>query len=72
MMEPILLIEDNEQNRYLVRFLLEQIIAVTSHAMPGDRASAIAAGCTGYIEKPIDPATFLDQIESIVSAGQDQ
>jgi len=112
----ILIIEDNEQNLYLMRFLLEKhgfevlvardgklgietasrqrpdcilldiqlpmmdghavakalrqnpdlrdtpIIAVTSYAMPGDREKAILAGATDYIEKPIDPDTFLDQI----------
>ena len=114
-----LLIEDNEQNRYLTTFLLEKsgyrvvaasdgprgiavaqtfvpsvilldiqlpgmdgyavsgvlrglpslrttpIIAVTSHAMVGDREKAIAAGCTGYIEKPINPETFVAEIESL-------
>lgn len=39
------------------------IIAVTSYAMPGDRENCLAAGCTGYIEKPIDPATFAEQVE---------
>jgi two-component system, cell cycle response regulator DivK len=39
------------------------IIAVTSYAMAGDREKAIAAGCTGYIEKPINPKTFTGQIE---------
>jgi CheY-like chemotaxis protein len=38
------------------------IIAVTSYAMVGDREKALAAGCNGYIEKPIDPMTFVDQI----------
>jgi CheY-like chemotaxis protein len=113
----ILLIEDNEQNAYLVSYLLgardwqvvaasdgpsglnmadaeepdmilldiqlpgmdgyevarklrtkehldgTPIIAVTSYAMPGDRENCLAAGCTGYIEKPIDPSTFADQVE---------
>ncbi len=39
------------------------IIAVTSYAMVGDREKAIAAGCTGYIEKPINPGTFVDEIK---------
>ena len=114
---PVLLIEDNEQNRYLATFLLEKqgyevvsaaagpqgvelaerlrpriilldiqlpgmdgyavaralrenpalrdtpIVAVTSYAMAGDREKTIAAGCTGYMEKPIDPETFVAEIE---------
>ena len=112
----ILIIEDNEQNLYLLSFLLEQngyqvlqakdglagielatqtlpdmilldiqlpgmdgyavaqilrsneslvhvpIIAVTSYAMVGDRERGLAAGCNGYIEKPINPDTFLAEI----------
>ncbi|HEY3276028.1 MAG TPA: response regulator [Syntrophorhabdaceae bacterium] len=38
------------------------IIAVTSYAMAGDREKALEAGCTGYIEKPINPDTFMLQI----------
>lgn len=124
MSRRILLIEDNEQNRYLVTFLLEHhgfevmsapdglhgielarsckpdlilldiqlptmhgyavaralrgvdslrntpIVAVTSHAMVGDREKSLAAGCNGYIEKPINPETFVAEIERFVpSAG---
>ena len=112
----ILLIEDNETNRYLATFLLEKhgfevivaldgaqgielarakkpdlilldiqlpgmdgytvartlrdleplnatpIVAVTSYAMVGDREKSLAAGCNGYIEKPINPTTFVEEI----------
>ena len=117
MSRTVLVIEDNEQNAYLARILLEAhghkvvtaadglrglelartikpglilldiqlpamdgyavarrlreieslhdvpIIAVTSYAMVGDREKAMEAGCTGYIEKPIDPETFVTEIE---------
>lgn len=116
----ILLIEDNEQNRYLTTFLLEArgytvvcapdgssgieqaerllprlilldiqlpvmdgyavarnirenpllrgipIVAVTSYAMTGDREKALEAGCNGYIEKPINPETFVTEIEGFL------
>ncbi len=41
------------------------IIAVTSYAMAGHREKALAAGCNGYIEKPIDPDTFIQEIERV-------
>ena len=122
MTRTILLIEDNEQNRYLATYLLAQggyevvpaesgprgielareacpalivldiqlpgmdgyavaralkgeprlrpipIVAVTSYAMVGDREQAMAAGCDGYIEKPINPETFVSEIERFLDA----
>lgn len=116
----ILIIEDNEQNLYLTKFLLESyghvilsalsglegiklaessqpdfilldiqlpevngyeilekckkskllfstpIIVVTSYAMAGDRERCMAAGANGYIEKPINPDTFMQQIEEFL------
>ena len=38
------------------------IVAVTSYAMTGDRAKALEMGFVGYIEKPIQPLTFVTQI----------
>ena len=126
MNRSILLIEDNEQNRYLLTFLLEQsgytvnaavdgasgiqaahdllpalilldvqlptmdgyavahalrqsealraipIVAVTSYAMPGDREKALAAGCVGYIEKPINPDTFVAEMERALSPSSEE
>jgi two-component system, cell cycle response regulator DivK len=123
MKTKILLIEDNPQNRYLTKFLLEHrgyevlladsgprgielagaelpalilldiqlpvmdghavarllkadpllcsipIIAVTSYAMVGDREKCLAAGAEGYIEKPIDPDTFVDEVERYLPAS---
>ncbi len=119
--KTILVIEDNEQNLYLVTFILQKhgyrveaaqdgregielamrvkpdlilldvqlpvmdgyavarhlrsnpdlmltpIVAVTSYAMAGDREKALESGCTGYIEKPINPDTFMAQVEEYLS-----
>ena len=45
------------------------IVAVTSYAMVGDRERVLAAGCTGYIEKPINPDTFVAQVEAHLPGG---
>jgi len=42
------------------------VIVMTSFAMTGDREKYCAAGCDGYIEKPIDPHTVISQIRQII------
>lgn len=44
------------------------IIAMTSYAMSGDRQRLLGAGCTGYIEKPIDPETVIEEIRGILGS----
>lgn len=45
------------------------VIAVTSYAMKGDQETALAAGCCGYITKPIDKDTFVQRIAVHLPAG---
>lgn len=46
------------------------IVAVTSYAMAGDKEMALAAGVEGYVEKPIDPETFVSEIEHFLRPRQ--
>jgi CheY-like chemotaxis protein len=43
-----------------------RIVAVTASAMVGDRERIAAAGFDGYIQKPIDPETFIDEVEKFL------
>jgi CheY-like chemotaxis protein len=45
------------------------VVAVTSFAMTGDHERAMAAGCIGYITKPIDKTTFIGEIASHLVEG---
>ncbi|HXW68632.1 MAG TPA: response regulator [Dissulfurispiraceae bacterium] len=47
------------------------IIAVTSYAMTGDKERLLTAGCSGYIEKPINPETIMAEIASYLEPTQD-
>jgi two-component system cell cycle response regulator DivK len=40
------------------------VVALTAYSMKGDRERILESGCDGYISKPIDPDTFIAQIET--------
>ena len=45
------------------------IVAITSFALMGDREKALAAGCSGYFEKPFDPVAIVEQIHDALAAA---
>jgi two-component system cell cycle response regulator len=47
------------------------LVAVTALAMVGDRDKVLAAGFDGYIAKPIDPQTFVGQVERFLQHKHD-
>jgi len=45
------------------------LVAVTAYAMVGDRERIMAAGFDGYLTKPIDPQTFVRELERYLTSG---
>ena len=46
------------------------IVALTAHAMKGDREKALSAGCQGYIPKPISVRELPEQVRRFLSEGE--
>jgi CheY-like chemotaxis protein len=53
------LINELKQNRDTFEI---PVIALTAHAMPGDRERAITAGFVNHLTKPLDPDKFISQL----------
>ena len=45
------------------------IVAFTAYAMMGDKEKFLAVGCDGYIAKPIQVATFADEVRALLPQG---
>ncbi|MCW5656567.1 MAG: response regulator [Burkholderiaceae bacterium] len=46
------------------------IVAFTAYAMTGDKEKFLAAGCDGYIAKPINVSTFAADVHALLPAAQ--
>ncbi|MBN1642411.1 MAG: response regulator [Anaerolineae bacterium] len=47
------------------------IVAITANVLRGDRERSLAAGCDGYIQKPLDVDLLPSQIEAFLQQGPD-
>jgi len=63
-------LELTKQLRNDAKFQDVVILAITAYAMRGDEEKALAAGCDGYIPKPIDTRTLADIIDKYIRSGR--
>lgn len=52
------------------KYLKTPIIAITAYAMKGDKEKALAAGCDGYIAKPIDTRKLPDMLAEFLKKSE--
>jgi len=46
------------------------VVALTAHAMAGDREKILGAGCDGYIPKPVDPQGLPGEVARYLQQGR--